>query len=110
MGWCHKFSEFILVYEFLPNQSLDWHLFPMKKNNHSLTLLGGLASTSPRHYSTFTKKWSRTFGYLASECFATDKVSKESDTFSFGVVAMEITAGRREVELSKDDEEVRLVD
>ncbi|KAG6532013.1 hypothetical protein ZIOFF_005851 [Zingiber officinale] len=52
----------------------------------------------------------RTFGYLALECFATDKASKELDMFNFSVVALEITAGRRAMETSKDDEEVRLVD
>ncbi|KAF9608244.1 hypothetical protein IFM89_008199 [Coptis chinensis] len=26
-GWCHERGEFILVYEFMPNGSLDFHLF-----------------------------------------------------------------------------------
>ncbi|PON98502.1 GPCR kinase [Trema orientale] len=29
-GWCHKQGEFLLVYEFLPNGSLDSHLFGEK--------------------------------------------------------------------------------
>ncbi|OWM85428.1 hypothetical protein CDL15_Pgr019052 [Punica granatum] len=27
IGWCHEHGEFLLVYEFLPNGSLDTHLF-----------------------------------------------------------------------------------
>lgn len=27
MGWCHERGEFLLVYEFMPNGSLDTHLF-----------------------------------------------------------------------------------
>ncbi|KAG6488376.1 L-type lectin-domain containing receptor kinase IX.1-like [Zingiber officinale] len=156
VGWCHERSEFILVYEFLPNRSLDWHLFPMKKNSCSLTwevrysiALGlasallylheeadqcvvhrdvkssnvmldsdfnaklgdfGLARLVDREVGLKSTAVAGTFGYLAPECFATGKASKESDVFSFGVVALEIAAGRRAVEPSKDDEEVRLVD
>ncbi|KAJ0971053.1 hypothetical protein J5N97_019012 [Dioscorea zingiberensis] len=27
IGWCHEYSEFLLVYEYMPNGSLDSHLF-----------------------------------------------------------------------------------
>ncbi|WOL14411.1 hypothetical protein Cni_G23191 [Canna indica] len=30
LGWCHERGEFVLVYEFLPNGSLDSHLFDRK--------------------------------------------------------------------------------
>lgn len=33
LGWCHDQGEFLLVYEFMPNGSLDSHLFG---NNTSL--------------------------------------------------------------------------
>ncbi|XP_010026583.2 L-type lectin-domain containing receptor kinase IX.1 [Eucalyptus grandis] len=31
IGWCHEANEFILVYEFMPNGSLDRHLFGKKR-------------------------------------------------------------------------------
>jgi hypothetical protein len=30
IGWCHEKGEFLLVYEFMPNGSLDSHLFGMR--------------------------------------------------------------------------------
>ncbi|KAI7758098.1 hypothetical protein M8C21_002089 [Ambrosia artemisiifolia] len=30
IGWCHDESKFLLVYEFMPNGSLDYHLFNKK--------------------------------------------------------------------------------
>ncbi|KAJ0656705.1 putative protein kinase RLK-Pelle-L-LEC family [Helianthus annuus] len=38
IGWCHDQTQFLLVYEFMPNGSLDSHLFGQK------TLLSGLRS------------------------------------------------------------------
>lgn len=32
IGWCHTKGEFLLVYEYLPNGSLDTHLFGKKKS------------------------------------------------------------------------------
>ncbi|XP_062086905.1 L-type lectin-domain containing receptor kinase IX.1-like [Humulus lupulus] len=48
IGWCHKRDEFLLVYEYLPNGSLDTHLFGEKpmlpwETRHKITL--GLASS-----------------------------------------------------------------
>ncbi|XP_024932083.3 L-type lectin-domain containing receptor kinase IX.1-like [Ziziphus jujuba] len=47
IGWCHEQGEFLLVYEFLPNGSLDSHLFRRKVTltwtlRHKIAL--GLAS------------------------------------------------------------------
>ncbi|PIN10973.1 Serine/threonine protein kinase [Handroanthus impetiginosus] len=37
IGWCHDHGEFLLVYEFMPNRSLDHHLFG-RRNQLSWTL------------------------------------------------------------------------
>ncbi|EEF35159.1 kinase, putative [Ricinus communis] len=47
LGWCHDKGEFLLVYEFMPNGSLDSHLFGKKSSltwavRHKISL--GLAS------------------------------------------------------------------
>ncbi|GLU13361.1 hypothetical protein SLE2022_299990 [Rubroshorea leprosula] len=49
IGWCHDKSEFLLVYEFMPNGSLDSHLFGRRSPlswavRHRITI--GLASVT----------------------------------------------------------------
>ncbi|MCL7031491.1 hypothetical protein MKW94_023750 [Papaver nudicaule] len=44
-----------------------------------------------------------TRGYLAPECFITGKFSKESDIYSFGIVALEIASGRKPAQTGKLD-------
>ncbi|KAJ9552320.1 hypothetical protein OSB04_016365 [Centaurea solstitialis] len=51
-----------------------------------------------------------TLGYLAPECVATGKASKESDVFSFGVVALEIACGRKPINYEAEEKQIRLVE
>ncbi|XVF24180.1 hypothetical protein REPUB_Repub13aG0105200 [Reevesia pubescens] len=50
-----------------------------------------------------------TVGYMAPECLSSGKASKESDVFSFGVVALEIACGRRSIEPKFDESEALLL-
>ncbi|KAJ0008250.1 hypothetical protein Pint_29947 [Pistacia integerrima] len=50
-----------------------------------------------------------TKGYMAPECLKTKKTSKESDVFSFGVVALEIACGRKSIEHKYEEDQVSLV-
>ncbi|XP_026390929.1 L-type lectin-domain containing receptor kinase IX.1-like [Papaver somniferum] len=141
IGWCHEKNELLLVYEFMPNRSLDKHLFrgvnilnwetryrialglasalsylhedweqcvlhrDIKTSNVMLdsefnAKLGdfGLARLVDHGKGSKTTAVAGTRGYLAPECFKTRKSSKESDVYSFGIVALEIACGRRPVE------------
>ncbi|RVX23371.1 L-type lectin-domain containing receptor kinase IX.1 [Vitis vinifera] len=136
IGWCHDRGEFLLVYEFMPNGSLDFHLFgkkaplswavrykialgvasallylheeweqcvvhrDIKSSNIMLdssfsVKLGdfGLARLMDHELGPQTTGLAGTLGYLAPEYINTGKASKESDVFSFGVVALEIATG-----------------
>ncbi|KAK8303958.1 hypothetical protein V6Z11_D04G187400 [Gossypium hirsutum] len=141
IGWCHDSKEFLIVYEFLPNKSLDYHLHrepclltwdtrykiamglasalfylqeecdkcvlhrDIKSSNVLLDLsfnakLGdfGLARLVDHGQgSQTTKVMLGTDGYIAPECLDTCKAIKESDIYSFGIVALEIATGMKAI-------------
>ncbi|KAF8664522.1 hypothetical protein HU200_054702 [Digitaria exilis] len=142
VGWCHEHGEFLLVYEFMPNRSLDTHLYcnsnilpwplrfkitisvasallylheeweqcvvhrDVKPSNVMLdssfnAKLGdfGLARLVDHDRGSQTTVIAGTMGYLAPECVTTGKASKESDVYSFGILALEVACGRRPVDV-----------
>ncbi|XP_010273726.1 PREDICTED: L-type lectin-domain containing receptor kinase IX.1-like [Nelumbo nucifera] len=153
VGWCHQRKELLLVYEFMPNGSLDSHLFgqkeplgwevrykialglasalfylheeweqcivhrDIKSSNVMLDAnfnakLGdfGLARLVDHGQRAQTTVLAGTMGYMAPECVATGKSSKESDVYSFGIVALEIACGRRPIEPWLETNKVRLIE
>ncbi|KAJ4845016.1 hypothetical protein Tsubulata_041766 [Turnera subulata] len=153
LGWSHERGNFLLVYEYMPNGSLDSHLFgkqhprllwparykivrglasallylheeweqcvvhrDIKSSNVMLdsnfnAKLGdfGLARLIDHNLGSQTTVLAGTMGYMAPECIITSKASKESDVFSFGVVALEIACGRRVVKPNEEQAKVNLV-
>ncbi|KAK8473037.1 hypothetical protein PHAVU_001G040700 [Phaseolus vulgaris] len=138
VGWCHEQGEFLLVFDYMPNGSLDTHLFGDKKplawdirykvalgvalalrylhedaeqsvlhrdiksanvllDTDFSTKLGdfGMAKLVDPRLKTQRTGVVGTYGYLAPEYMNGGRASKESDMYSFGVVALEIACGRR---------------
>ncbi|KAK3420748.1 hypothetical protein EUGRSUZ_G01585 [Eucalyptus grandis] len=138
IGWCQEEGKFLLVYEYMPNGSLDNHLFGTRKVlpwdvryrialglasalnylhedleqcvlhrdikaanilldidfNTKLGDFGVSKLVDPR-FRTQTTDVVGTYGYLAPEYLNERKATRESDMFSFGIVVLEITCGRR---------------
>ncbi|XP_009794260.1 L-type lectin-domain containing receptor kinase IX.1-like [Nicotiana sylvestris] len=147
IGWCQEKRELLLVYEFMPNGSLDFHLFKgkshltwpirykiaqglasallylheeweqcvvhrdIKSSNIMLdsnfnAKLGdfGLARLVDHEKGSQTTVLAGTMGYMAPECATTGKASKETDVYSFGIVALEIACGRRPIDRKAESE------
>ncbi|KAE8698555.1 putative Kinase [Hibiscus syriacus] len=153
IGWCHENKELLLVYEFMPNGSLDSHLFhynsllpwelrfriaqglasgllylhqgwqqcvvhrDIKSSNVLLdsdfnAKLGdfGLARLVDHSKGSQTTVLAGTMGYLAPECHMAGKASKQSDVYSYGVVALELACGRKPIEPKASEGKVNLVE
>uniref|UniRef100_A0A8I6XD45 Protein kinase domain-containing protein n=2 Tax=Hordeum vulgare subsp. vulgare TaxID=112509 RepID=A0A8I6XD45_HORVV len=152
IGWCHDGGELLLVYELMPNGSLDTHLYNANKKlswptRHDIVLgignallylhqeweqcvlhrdikpsnvmldesfnakLGdfGLARLVEHSKGTHTTELAGTTGYMDPECMRLGRASIESDIYSFGVVLLEISTGRRPVVVLPDDSVIHLV-
>ncbi|CAN1184405.1 L-type lectin-domain containing receptor kinase IX.1 [Linum perenne] len=134
IGWCHEKNELLLVYEFLPNGSLDQHLFSGERSTVldwpvrykiALGLASGLLylheeweqcvvhrdikSSNVMLDSNFNAKLGD-FGLARLVDHELGKASKESDVYSFGVVALEIACGRKPVDPKQELRKVRLVE
>ena len=69
----------------------------------------GLARLVDHERGLETTDLAGTRGYIAPECFITSRFSKESDVFSFGVVALEIACGRKVVEPKVEESKISLL-
>ncbi|KAA3468074.1 proline-rich receptor-like protein kinase PERK15 [Gossypium australe] len=95
----------MLVYEFLPNKTLQFHLHEkglptMDWPTRLKIALGaakdfGLAKLTQDSNTHVSTRVMGTFGYLAPEYISSGKLTNKSDVFSFGVVLLELITGRR---------------
>ncbi|KAK9053546.1 hypothetical protein SSX86_024620 [Deinandra increscens subsp. villosa] len=70
----------------------------------------GLAKLVDHENGSETTIVAGTIGYMAPEYVTTGKASKESDVFSFGVVALEIACGRKPIDPHAEESKTKLVE
>ncbi|KAL0347337.1 UNVERIFIED_CONTAM: L-type lectin-domain containing receptor kinase S.4 [Sesamum calycinum] len=123
LGWCRRGADLLLVYDFMPNGSLDKFLFDepnrvdIKASNVLLDgemngRLGdfGLAKLYDHGSNPGTTRVVGTLGYLAPELPRTGRATTCSDVFAFGTLLLEVACGRRPIESKARPEDLVLVD
>ncbi|GKV26634.1 hypothetical protein SLEP1_g35899 [Rubroshorea leprosula] len=122
IGWCHE-KELLLAYEFMPNGSLDSHIFKgrsLLQWNLRYKIVQGLASALLylHEEGRLTMKkgheqlcWPGPWvTWLLSVIEQARQVRNQiSDIYSFGVVALEIACGRRSIEPRYEEDRASLV-
>ncbi|TYI03621.1 hypothetical protein ES332_A11G352300v1 [Gossypium tomentosum] len=137
LGYCRCKNELLLVYDYMPNGSLD--KFVYHQPNSSLTWtqrlkiikdvadikpanvlidsdmnarLGdfGLAKLCDLGNDPQTSHVASTLGYMAPELASTGKANTSTDIYAFGLFMLEVAYGRRPIEVRAPPDETFLAD
>ncbi|KAK6917413.1 Serine-threonine/tyrosine-protein kinase, catalytic domain [Dillenia turbinata] len=85
LGYCIEEDEKILIYEYMPNKSLDTSFFGQLRNPFLEFSV----------YSYIFSAYQEVHGYMSPEYAMGGIFSEKSDVFSFGVLLLEILSSRK---------------
>ncbi|XP_020977623.1 proline-rich receptor-like protein kinase PERK3 [Arachis ipaensis] len=112
LGYCIAGHHRLLVYKFVPNNTLEFHLHGYPKIIHrdikaANILLDfnfqakvadfGLAKFCPDMNTHVSTRVMGTLGYVAPEYASSGNLTEKADVFSFGVMLLELITGRRPI-------------
>ncbi|KAI9116511.1 hypothetical protein K1719_012678 [Acacia pycnantha] len=106
LGCCIHEEERMLIYEFMPNKSLDLFLFD---STHSKLLDFGLAKIFTQESRGSTQRIVGTYGYKPPEYAMEGIFSIKSDVYSFGILMLEIVSGRRNNSFYNENSSLKVV-
>ncbi|PQQ15809.1 cysteine-rich receptor-like protein kinase 42 [Prunus yedoensis var. nudiflora] len=120
LGCSIEGPESLLVYEYVPNRSLDHFLFDKNKvqiltwNERLNIIVGtaeglaylhedfGLARCFAADKSHLSTGIAGTLGYMAPEYLVQGQLTEKADVYSFGVLVLEIVSGKRNSTFRQD--------
>ncbi|CAN1326832.1 G-type lectin S-receptor-like serine/threonine-protein kinase RKS1 [Linum perenne] len=92
LGCCVQGREKMLIYEYLPNKSLDYFIFAM---NPKISDFGMARIFGVNQDEANTNRVVGTYGYMSPEYAMQGMFSVKSDVYSFGVLLLETVTGRK---------------
>ncbi|XP_050288374.1 G-type lectin S-receptor-like serine/threonine-protein kinase At1g11330 isoform X2 [Quercus robur] len=121
LGCCVEGEERMLIYEYMPNKSLDAFLFDSHKEilldwRKRFNIIEGIGRDfgmarifRSNEDQANTNRVVGTYGYMSPEYAMEGRFSEKSDVFSFGVLLLEIVSGRKNSSFYHDEQSMSLL-